>query len=112
MQNENIAARNVAQATIANGTKPLTAPVNLEGMRSGGVVFPAVFTGATVTVEVSADGTNFFPLYDNAGNAQTITPETSSACAIPAAAFAFPWLQLQSASNEGAARSLTICLAS
>lgn len=52
---------------MTNGqTKSLA--VGLRGLSMGWFVLPAGFDGTTLTFEVSQDGTNFFPLYDQLGN--------------------------------------------
>ena len=94
--------------TIANGAA--TSSVFSLGIRQwGSFQIPDAFTGATVTVKGSIDGTNFTTiLATNSDNAQSVA--ANGTYQLPLNAVNFPFLQLVSASNEGAARTINIFL--
>lgn len=58
-------------ATIAPGTS-LSDVITLSKANVIAIQIPSVWTSASITFSVSADGVNFFDLYDQAGNEFTI----------------------------------------
>ena len=58
-------------ATIANGAT-VSNVVDTLGMAIAGVKFPSAFTGATVSVQYSLDGTNFYDVKTSAAGASQI----------------------------------------
>lgn len=89
--------------TISNGTT--TSPtIDIRQWGQGGFIMPAAFTGATVSYLVSDRiGGNFVAL---AGTTTTVS--ASNAYAFPAAVMAFNYVQIKSASSEGADRVITL----
>lgn len=63
-------------ATIASG-QSLSGAVNLAGCRLVGLVMPAAWTAASLTFQVSHDGTTYNDLYDDAGNEYTVVAAAS-----------------------------------
>lgn len=94
--------------TIANGAA--TSSTFSLGIRQWGCFqIPAAFTGATVTVKGSLDGTTFTTILPtNSDNTQTVA--ANGTYQLPLNAVNFPYLQLVSASNEAAARTINIFL--
>ena len=79
--------------------------VSLKGIRVGAILFPAAFTGATISFELPDGGTGFEPL-----NGITLTPIVSEFVALTEAQ---AWalgddFRIVSASAEGAERILKI----
>lgn len=94
--------------TIANAATTSGA-IQLDERVVCGIEFPAAFTGATVGFEVSADGTNYFDLYDDAGSAISVTATVSTVSRLIPADFAMAkYLKVKSASSEGAERTVKI----
>lgn len=105
-------------ATIANGAS-LSDAVKVAG-RMAGIITPVAWTAAALTFQASADGTNFFDLYDAA------TERTLASGAMPTAAqrhLHLPPLEWKSINyvkvrsgtsgspvNQGAARSVIVVL--
>lgn len=103
-------------AVIANGTST-TGNIDLRGKALTGILMPAAWTAASLTFDVSRDGTNFFPLHDRtaayviaaaggaaAGLAITMDPEVFG-----------DWTHVRIRSgvigtyvNQGAARTLVV----
>lgn len=54
------------RARIPNGGTA-SEVISGQGMDLVGIIIPAAFTGVAMTFQVSGDGTNFFPAYDDAG---------------------------------------------
>lgn len=91
-------------ATIANATTT-SDRVNLRGLRVGAILFPAGFTGATISFELPDGGTAWATL-----NGITLTPVVSKFVALTEAQ---AWalgddFRIVSASSEGAERILKI----
>jgi hypothetical protein len=67
--------REFVELTIANGGTTSTA-YELNGTCLDYVIIPSAFTGDTLTIEYSIDGTNFYKLYGHAeGDAKAIKVE-------------------------------------
>lgn len=105
-------------ATIASGAS-LSGAVDLGTGRIVGLILPAAWTTASITFQASADGTNFFDLYDDATQR-----ELASSIVVASRFLALPmadWLgiravKLRSGSsgapvNQGAARAITLVTA-
>jgi len=70
------------QAVIAAGAA-LSGAVNLGVARLHGILIPTPWTTANLTFQVSVDGgANFEEMYDDAGNAITVTAAASRYCAL------------------------------
>ena len=109
-----VADHNEYTATIANGAS-LSGTVDLGTNRLFAIVMPASWTTAGLTFRVSADGTNFFDLYDDAGTEVTFVAAASRVIqnSNPGRWLGFRYLQIRSGTsgtpvNQGGARSLTI----
>lgn len=98
----------VHTVTIANNAAASSA-IPYGGYRSGIFIMPAAFTGASVSFKVSADGSTWNALYNASNTLISITIGTDRAYPFPAEALGAKYVQLLSASNEGAARSI-VCL--
>lgn len=59
-------------ATIANG-ESLSSAVDLDNGKFVGIIMPAAWTAAAITLAVSDDGVTYYPLFDDGGNEVTIT---------------------------------------
>ena len=70
-------------AVIASGTS-LSELVTLKSHALNAIIMPAVWTAASITIQASIDGTNFFNVYTAAGAEYTITTAASRYITIPA----------------------------
>jgi len=106
--------RQIHSATIANGAS-LSDAVDLGDGSLVGVVMPASWTAAGLHLVGSVDGTNYYPLFDTAGN------EIGVITAVAAYMYAFDpglaqpprYIKIRSGTAgtpvaQGAARSLTV----
>jgi hypothetical protein len=94
--------------TISSGQTTSTA-LDCGGCNLVGIIFPAAFTGATVSFEGSVDGTNFYTMKNDTGSTLSLTASTSSFVAIVPSDFAAAGhLKIVSASSEGADRTITL----
>lgn len=100
-------------ATIANN-ESLSGAVNLGDTKGATIFMPAAWTAASLTFQVSHDGTNWFNLYDKDGTEYTVQADASRAIVLPLADwFGVEHLKIRSgtaaaAVNQGAERILTI----
>jgi hypothetical protein len=97
-------------ATIANGAT-VSSALTAAGFISFGVALPAAFTGVALTFQVSADGTTYQALNNDAG-AVSITVAQGKSYALPAGLTAFPYFKIVSGAAEGGARSLVVAMKS
>lgn len=94
--------------TIANGQTVSTA-ADLRGHWFAAVIFPATFTGATVGVQGSVDGTNFYDLTDSDGNAISITATDGDLVPVTYTNYlGCNHIKLVSAGAEGGDRTVTV----
>lgn len=92
--------------TIANGAATSTALALGQTASAVVIEFPAAFTGATVAIHGTVDGTNYKPVY-YAGAALSVTVTVSTIHVLPAEKLlGLSSIKLVSASNEAAARSI------
>lgn len=96
---------------IANGAQGSGA-ILYSGYRSGIFVIPSAFSGATVSFKVSQDASTWNALYNDSNTLISITVGTDRAYRIPVEALGAKWLQIFSASAEGAARTILVTLKS
>lgn len=82
--------------------------IPIASYRRGGFIIPAAFTGASVSFKVSQDGTTWTALYNSSNTLISITVGTDRAYPLPTEAFGFEYVQIVSASNEAAARSILV----
>lgn len=101
----NKAAVRLATIVIANGVA-VSDVIPTGGYSAGSFQIGSAFTGATVQPKFSNDGTNFTAV----GSA--ISVAANGTYAIPADCFKAKYIRLDSASNEAAARTLTLFLRS
>jgi len=113
-----VAAKNAGfanfDATIANGAS-LSGAVDLTAYRLFAIVMPASWTAASLTFQVSPDGTNYADLYDDTGSEVTFTAAASRVIqnTNPGRWLGFRYIKVRSgtsgsAVNQAAARTLTI----
>jgi len=122
---------NSATVSIASGAA-LTAALNLDmlsgvsqddnvvsqklGMRLGGIIMPSAWTAASLTFQVSADGTNFFDLHDKYDSEVAVTVTANNSYLLDLADWiTFPYLKIRSGTsaapvNQAATRSLILLL--
>lgn len=81
-------------ATILDG-ESLSNAVSIGHGRLVGIVVPASWTTAVITFQGSADGTNFYDMYDSQGAEITCQAASSVYITIDDAAVG-PWLKLRS----------------
>lgn len=102
-------------ATIANGS-PNSDVIDTKGMALAGVRFPAAFTGATVSIQYSLDGTaNMNTVNNAAGSPITFTKALNGWCAVDPYTFAITkggYIKVVSASNEAAERQIDLIFVS
>lgn len=94
-------------ATITSGSATSNA-VDISSWAIFGFQLPSAFTGATVTFQVSADGSNFTTLKDQTGTTITMTVAASFAYPFPDEVSPWSYVKIVSASNEAATRSIII----
>ena len=94
----------------ASGTK--TDAIDLGTARLAGVQIPAAWDAANITLEVSADGITFVPLYDQAGSIVTLTVGgTSRVVQAPFVdLIAYRHIKIVSTATQTAARSIILHL--
>lgn len=99
--------------TIAD-TASLSDAEDLAGGALVGVITPATLAGTSLTFQASADGTNFYNLYNADGTEYTVTISTSRWTILPPADFAgIRWIKLRTGTAgspqvQNAARTLTL----
>lgn len=105
---------NSIPVTIASGAS-LSGIVDLGPLRAFGVLMPASWTTANLTLQASADGVNFYNVYDDSGAEVTITVAASQyvILASPAKMLGLRWIKVRSgtsgsAVNQGADRTMNI----
>lgn len=96
-------------AVIPISTKP-TGNIELAGMAAGCFQVPAAFTGPTIEVKFSIDGVTFTTVQEEGNETNPITVAAGGTYAIPRQTFGGKYMQLASASNEAAARTIAIYL--
>lgn len=102
-----------ATATIANG-ESLSGAVVIQNAAVVGIIMPAEWTAAPLTLQGSADGAAFADLYDPFGAEIVIAAAASRHIVIPPASLnGLAAIKLRSgtagaAVNQGAARSITV----
>jgi hypothetical protein len=78
-------------------------------MNAVGILMPSAFTGATIELEGSIDGTNFYDIYNTDGSALSITVGTDRLIAlVPSDLACVRYLRIVSASSEAAERTINI----
>lgn len=101
------------QVTIGNGAS-LSGAADLANDTLLGVLIDTTWTAAVVTFAVSADGTNFFPLYDRNGEVTFSTVAASVFLQCDPGVFAgWRYVKVRSGTNgtpvnQGGARTLTL----
>lgn len=105
-------------AVIASG-ESLSAAINdIDGGALVGIVMPAAWTAANLTLQASHNDTDFANVYDDAGNEVTITAAAGRYIRLtPADYFGANALKVRSGTsgtpvNQGAARTIIFVLAS
>ena len=94
--------------TLLSG-QTVSPAVDLFGCSLCGLIFPAAFTGATVTFQVSPDNVTYYALNDSANAAISLTVTVSKAYSFSNTVFrGFRFIKIVSASSEGADRIITI----
>ena len=97
--------------TIPTGAGAYSGTVDVEDGVLVGIITSPAFTGTLLNVKVSADGTTFQVLRNDANVAVQILITAGAACGIDAAAQAMaPWqyFQFGSDANEASARTMTL----
>jgi hypothetical protein len=98
---------------IANG-ESLSGSVGLGGSTMVGIVMPATWTAANLTVQASHDGATYNNLYDDLGTEVTVTAAASRYIALDPSVFAgIRYLKVRSgtsgsAVNQGGDRTITL----
>lgn len=97
---------------IANG-QTVSGVIAKQSMAMVGAVMPASFEGATLTFQVSADGTTYVELDDNSsGSAISATVAASKAVTLPAELAPWPFFKIVSGTQVAADRTIQLCLSS
>jgi hypothetical protein len=102
-------------ATIASG-QSLSAAIDLGTYQLARIAFPAAWTAADLTFQVSADGTTYNNLYTAAGTEYTVEADASRDVILTRQDFeAIRYLKIRSgtsgaAVNQAAERTLTLTL--
>lgn len=101
--------------TIANGAS-LSAATVLGGFHLVGVLMPAAWTAASITLQASLDGVTFYDVYDRYGVEYTVAAAASRYVALPPIDLGtVEQIKIRSGTgaavvNQGAARVLTLVL--
>ena len=99
--------------TIASGAS-LSGAAAIGDSSVIGVLMPAAWTAASLTFQVSVDGTNYYNLYDDAGSEVTAQASTSRCVLLePKQFIGFRYLKIRSgtaasAVNQGGDRIITL----
>ena len=113
--NEAIVTRSV---TIANGASLSNALADVDGAAIVGIIMPAAWTAANLTLQMSHDDTTFNNVYDETGTEKTIVASTSRYILLnPADFLGCNGLKIRSGTavtpvNQGADRVITFVLMS
>lgn len=105
----------IRNATIANG-ESLSNAIDVDGSAVVGIVMPAAWTAANLTLQMSHDDTTYNNVYDEVGAEKTITASTSRYIVLnPADFIGANSVKLRSGTsgtpvNQGAARSIVVVL--
>lgn len=103
----------ISTATIASGAS-LSGAIDLGTARLAGIYMPSSWTTANLTYQASTDGTNWFELYDNAGNEYTTTVAAGEAVIVPVSdTIGIRYIKIRSGTSgtpvsQGADRVLTL----
>ena len=112
-----VAAQGADIATVTTtiaAASSLSPAIDLTTKRLAGIIIPASWTTADLTLQASADGTNWFDVYDALGTEYTITAAASRAIIVPLTdMIGFRYLKIRSGTsgtpvNQSAARTLTL----
>tara|TARA_R100001086_G_scaffold146244_1_gene77340 strand:+ start:143 stop:475 length:333 start_codon:yes stop_codon:yes gene_type:complete len=101
-------------ATIASG-QTTSDVVDTLGLAIAGIKFPAAFTGSTVSVQFSLDGTNFYDVKTSAAGALTFSKSVDDWTVLDPYTHAYSvggYVKLVSASSESAERKIDLILVS
>lgn len=82
--------------------------IPLGGAERGCFQMPAAFTGTTVDVQISIDGTNFTTAVEEGAETNPITIAVNGTYALPIKTFSGKYFRLVSNGTEAAARSIAI----
>lgn len=105
-----VSACQVQTVTIANGAATSNA-FHVGEFNGGSIQVPGAITGASYTLTVSNDGVTYSGLRVAAGTAvAAVNWAADNMLPLPDSLFSFKWAKIVSASNEAAARSLTVFL--
>jgi hypothetical protein len=102
-------------ATIANGAS-LSDAVQVDGAALVGIIMPAAWTAANLTLQASHDDSTFNNVYDELGTEKTIVSSTSRYISLnPADYLGANSLKVRSGTagtpvNQGGARSIVLVL--
>jgi len=100
----------VQQVTIASGSTTSGA-FTVGEFNKGSIQVPAAITGASYTLTVSNDGVTYAALRGATGSAiAAVNWAANNMLPLPAEVFSFKYAKIVSASNEGAARTFSVCL--
>jgi hypothetical protein len=100
-------------ATVPNGGS-LSPAVDLRGFQPLAIQMPAAWTAASITFEVSDDGTNFADLYNTSGEySLTVAVDRAVALSNPNELSGFKYIKVRSGTsgtpvNQGADRIIKI----
>jgi hypothetical protein len=87
--------------TIANG-QSVSGVIDLEDLSLVGLVMPAAWTAASLTLEGSYDGTNFFSVYDESQEVSLTSPSASRWIMLSPSKYAnLRYLKLRSGTSGG-----------
>lgn len=103
----------VADASIASG-QSLSSAIDIGGTTMLAIIMPSAWTAASITFQVSNDGSNFSDLYNSGGSEVSVTVAASKAIQLDALQFlGWRYIKLRSgtaaaAVNQAASRSLQL----
>jgi hypothetical protein len=86
-------------ASVAIGAS-LSGAVDIRGYRFTGIIVPSTFDGTIITFQVSADGTNYFALYDATNTLVQMTVAASRAYAVWAEVNDWSYVKIATVSSQ------------
>ena len=93
-------------ATIVSGAAA-SAAVDFRGYAGGGYILPSTFDGTALTFTVcDTEGGTYQTLYDQYGNALSVTVAASRSFPLPQELFGWPFFKLVSGTNQSTSNTL------
>jgi hypothetical protein len=99
-------AKHVVMTALIPINEATSQALAIQAYHAFGLQMPAAFTGASISFQVSADGTTFQALYDRLNDIVTVPVAVARSYDLPGEIGDWAFVKIVSASNEAAAREL------